>query len=138
MPTTARTKRAQPQDPLPGATKTSVEAARRVVKAVIPKAEEIPYQTAKPASQTFMWKLFRYAVNGENVVGIGTYPKYATLFFYRGRELDDASGLLQGGGKAMRFIRLQSPAGVQQAAVKRLLGRAFKLAGTAGGERASR
>jgi uncharacterized protein DUF1801 len=135
MPVSSRSQRAQPKHPLPAATRASVEAARRAVKNVAPKAEEIPYQMARPASQTFMWKLFRYGVRGENVVGIGTYPKYATLFFYRGRELDDGSGLLLGGGKDMRFIRLASPADVEQAAVKRLLRQAFTLAGSPQGKK---
>jgi hypothetical protein len=104
------------------------------VKTVAPRADEIPYQMARPASPTFMWKLYRYVVRGENVVGIGTYPKYATLFFYRGRELDDGSGLLLGGGKDMRFIRLQSPADVEQPAVKRMLGKAFRSAGSKPGK----
>jgi hypothetical protein len=135
MASTARRQRTRPQDPLPAATKGSVAAARRAVKTVAPKAVEIPYQMARPASQTFMWKLFRYAVRGENVVGIGTYPKYATLFFYRGRELDDGGGLMLGGGKDMRFVRLQSSADAEQAAVKRLLGKAFALAGSAPGKK---
>src|SRR5713226_2840936 len=51
-----------------------------------------------------MWKLVRYAVGGGNVVGVGTFTSHATLWFYRGRELDDGSGLLQGSGKDSRFI----------------------------------
>ncbi len=76
-----------------------------------------------------MWKLVRYAVDGANVVGIGTFPSHATLFFYRGRELDDGSGLLQGGGKEMRFITLRTPADAEGPAVKRMLQKAFKLGG---------
>ena len=59
--------------------------------------------------------------------GIGTFPTYASLFFYRGRELDDGSGLLEGGGKDMRFIRLRSPADAQSPATKRMVRRAFTL-----------
>jgi hypothetical protein len=38
-----------------------------------------------------MWKLFRYTIDGESVVGIGTFADHSALFFYRGRELDDGS-----------------------------------------------
>jgi hypothetical protein len=51
------------------------------------------------------------------------------MFFYRGRELDDGSGLLQGSGKDSRLITLRSPADAQRPEVKRLVRKAFKLGG---------
>ncbi len=81
-----------------------------------------------------MWKLARYAVDGQNVVGIGTFSKHSTLFFYRGREIDDGTGLLQGSGKDARFITLRSPADAERAAVKRLVRRAFQLGGQGSSE----
>jgi hypothetical protein len=66
-------------------------------------------------------------LDGNYVVGVGTFPSHSTLFFYRGRELDDGSGLLQGSGKDSRFITLRAPADAETAAVKRLLRKAFKL-----------
>ena len=75
-----------------------------------------------------MWKLVRYAVDGANVVGVGTFSNHSALFFYRGRELDDETGLLHGSGKDSRFITLNSPADAERAAVKRLVKQAFKIA----------
>jgi hypothetical protein len=109
-------------------TKATVEAARRVVKSIAPKAEEIPYRMAEPKSSRTMWKLYRYAVDGENVAGIGTFPDHANLYFYRGVDLDNGSGLLQGGGKEMRSITLRSPAEVERPAVKAMVKKAFRLA----------
>jgi hypothetical protein len=114
---------------VPPAVRPIVEAARRTVKTAAPKADEISYQSQPPRSSSYMWKIARYAVDGENVVGIGTFPRHSTLFFYRGRELDDGSGLLEGSGKDSRFITLRAPADVQRPAVKQLLRKAFKLAG---------
>ncbi len=113
---------------LPAAVRPNVEAARRLMKSVAPRADEIEYDMAPPRSSRTMWKLVRYAVGGENVVGIGTFPAHSTLYFYRGRELDDGSGLLEGGGKEMRSITLRSPADVEQPAVKRMVRKAFRLA----------
>ena len=107
----------------------TVEAAIRTVKAAAPKADEIPYRSSPPRSSSAMWKLVRYAVDGENVVGVGTFTNHSTLFFYRGRELDDKSGLLQGTGKDSRYITLRGPADAEQAAVKRLVRKAFELGG---------
>jgi len=116
---------------IPPTVRPIVQAARRTIKAVAPKADEISYQSQPPRSSSYMWKLVRYAVEGENVVGIGTFPRHSTLFFYRGRELDDGSGLLEGSGKDSRFIMLRTPADAERTAVKRMVRKAFKLGGTA-------
>lgn len=103
----------------------TVRAAIRTVKELAPNAEEITYRGGPPRSSRAMYKIVRYAVGGANVVGIGTFPSHATLFFYRGRELDDGSGLLQGGGKDSRFITLRAPADAARPEVKRLVRKAF-------------
>src|ERR671924_925781 len=110
----------------PGVAQT-VEAARRLVMAVAPMAKEVAYQTKPPRKASTMWKVARYAVERTNVVGIGTFPTHSTIFFYRGRELDDQSGLLQGSGKNARFITLRTPADAERLAVKRLVRKAFRL-----------
>src|SRR5213593_884690 len=118
---------------VPAAVRPTVLAARRTVRAAAPKAKEIAYRSTPPRSNRAMWKLARYAVDGAYVVGLGTFPKHATLFFYRGSELDDSSGLLQGSGKDLRFITLNAPADAQRPAVKRLVRKAFALEGSARG-----
>ncbi|TMD15464.1 MAG: DUF1801 domain-containing protein [Chloroflexi bacterium] len=112
---------------IPAKVRPTFQAARATVRAAAPAAREIVCAGGPPRSKTYMWKIVRYAVGGANVAGIGVFPTYATLFFYRGRELDDGSGLLEGGGKEMRFIRLRTPADVERPAVKRLLRKGFQL-----------
>src|SRR6185312_16052133 len=82
---------------VPSKTRPTVVAAIRSVKAIAPKAIEVPYKSDPPRSPSAMWKLVRYTVGGKPVAGIGTFTNHATLFLYRGREVDDGSGLLQGG-----------------------------------------
>ena len=106
-----------------------VQAARRTVKAAAPGAAEITYQSQPPRSSSYMWKMVRYARDGRNVVGIGAFSSYAALFFYRGREIDDGSGLLQGGGKEMRSITLRAPVDAARPAVARMVRKAFTLGG---------
>jgi hypothetical protein len=127
MPKVGETSVSEHLKKVPPAVRPIVVAARRLVKDVAPKAEEISYRMEPPRSLAMMWKIARYAVDGENVVGIGTFTKHSALFFYRGRELDDGSGLLQGGGKDSRFITLRTAADVDRPAVKRLVRQAFKL-----------
>jgi hypothetical protein len=115
---------------VPAAVRPTVKAALKTVKEAAPEADEIAYRSQAPRSKSAMWKLVRYAVDGANVVGVGTFSEHSTIFFYRGRELDDGSGLLQGGGKDARFVTLRSPADAEKPAVKRLVRKAFKLSRT--------
>ena len=112
---------------IPSATRPTVQAARRTVQAIAPKAREITYQSERPRSKSAMWKIVRYAVEDEPVVGIGTFATYATLFFYRGRALEDPSDLLEGSGKDARFTRLRTPADAARPDVRRLVRKAFAL-----------
>jgi hypothetical protein len=113
---------------IPASVRPTVKAALKTVKEAAPDADEMTYRSEAPRSKSAMWKLARYAVNGANVLGVGTFTDHSTIFFYRGRELDDGSGLLQGGGKDARFVTLRSPADAQKPAVKRLVRKAFRLA----------
>ena len=117
---------------IPPRTRPTVKAAMATVKQVAPKAEEIAYRSEAPRSKSAMWKIVRYAAGGANVVGVGTFTDHATLWFYRGRELDDGSGLLQGSGKDSRFLTLRGPADAARPAVKGLVRKAFQLGGATG------
>lgn len=114
----------------PSATREIVEAAISTVRSIAPKAEQIPYRMDAPRSKSMMWKLVRYKSGAEPVIGIGTFTSHAAIFFYRGRELDDGSGLLQGSGKDTRFVTLRTPSDAEKPAVKRLVRAAFKLVGS--------
>ncbi len=133
MPTAAKTPLSEHLEKIPPKVRPTVKAAIKTVTEIAPSADEIAYRSRPPSSRSAMWKLVRYAVGGGNVVGVGTFTSHATLWFYRGRELDDGSGLLQGGGKDSRFITLRAPAEAATPAVKRLVRKAFKLGGAATG-----
>jgi hypothetical protein len=116
---------------IPAQVRPTVRAAIKTVKEIAPRADEITYNSQAPRSSNAMWKLVRYGMGGRNVLGIGTFATHSTIFFYRGRELDDGSGLLQGSGKDSRFVTIRSPADAEASAVKRLVRKAFKLETTA-------
>ncbi len=113
---------------LPDAVRPIVEAACRAVKAVAPKAEEIPCAGKQPRSASMMWKLVRYAVDGQVVVTVGTFTKHASMFFARGAEIDDGGGPLEGTGKKLRYITLRTPDDAKRATVRDVLRKAFALA----------
>ena len=116
---------------VPATVRPTVKAAIKTVKEIAPEADESAYRSQPPRSKSAMWKLVRYAVHGTNVVGIGTFANHSAMFFYRGRELDDDSGLLKGSGKDSRFVTLTSASDSERPAVKRLVKQAFKIARTA-------
>ena len=117
---------------VPAATRPIVEAALKTVRAAAPGAEEVAYQSHRPNNPSTMWKLVHYRFPGAKnyVAGIGTFTSHATLFFYRGPELPDADGMLEGGGKDMRHVTLRTASDAQTPAVKRLLRAAFEMART--------
>jgi len=116
---------------VPATVRPTVKAAIKTVKVIAPKADEVAYRSHPPRSKSAMWKLVRYAVDGTNVVGIGTFANHSAMFFYRGSELDDKGGLLKGSGKDSRFVTLSSPSDAERPAVKRLVRQAFSIARTA-------
>jgi hypothetical protein len=108
------------------AVRPTVQAARRTVKAAAPKATEIAYRSRPPRSPSSMFKVIRFTIDDAQVVGVGAFAKHASLFFRRGSELDDDSGLLEGNGKS-RYITLRRPADATRPAVKRLVRKAVAL-----------
>jgi uncharacterized protein YdhG (YjbR/CyaY superfamily) len=107
--------------------RATVSAARRAVRAAAPKASEHPYESKPPRSKSALWKIARYSLGDADVAGIGASSTHVLLYFYRGTELDDGSGLLEGGGKTMRSIRLDTPREASRPEVKRMLRKAFEL-----------
>jgi hypothetical protein len=105
---------------VPAALRPTLNAGRKTIKAVAPKGtKEIAYRT---------WPI-RYAVDDLPVCGIGNYPRWIAVYFFRGVELDDPDGVLEGTGKGMRHIKLREPKDAESPALKRMLRQAFKLGG---------
>ena len=113
---------------IPPATRPIVAAVRSAARSTARDADEVVYQSRRPASPSSMWKLVRYRLDGADVAGIGTFSEHATLFFYRGRELHDDAGLLAGSGKDSRFVSLRTVGDAKRPAVRQLLDEAFAMA----------
>lgn len=58
---------------------------------------------------------------------ITLYPRWVSLFFSRGVELDDPDGLLTGTGKSIRHIVLDGGRSVAEARVQSLIAQAMDL-----------
>jgi hypothetical protein len=108
--------------------RATVQSARRAVRAAAPEARETACQSKPPRSKRPMWKISRYFVGKTEFAAIGTFSTHAHLYFRRGVELDDDSGLLEGSGKTLRSIRLHTPLDAVRPEVKRIIRRASQLA----------
>jgi Domain of unknown function (DU1801) len=64
----------------------------------------------------------------EAIFSIVLYPKYVTFFFLQGSRLPDPKKVLQGRGKIVRHIRLESAADLDQPAVRELMVAALQSA----------
>ncbi len=62
------------------------------------------------------------------IFSIVLYPRYVTLFFLQGVGLPDPERLLQGDGKVVRHIKLESPADLDKPAIRKLMAVALKSA----------
>jgi hypothetical protein len=55
------------------------------------------------------------------LISVAGYPRWVTLFFLRGADLDDPEGLLEGTGRLVRSLRLERAADLDRPAVRALI-----------------
>ena len=60
---------------IPSATRPIVAAARSVVRSTARDADEVVYQSRRPASPSSMWKLVRYRVDGADAMARARPPR---------------------------------------------------------------
>jgi hypothetical protein len=63
------------------------------------------------------------------ICSINVFARHVTLAFHRGRDLDDARGILRGSGKAMRHIRLMKLSELDRPEIRTYLREARRRAG---------
>ena len=101
---------------VPADLRPTLQAARRTIKQIAPQSSETAWRT---------WPI-RYRQGDVYVVAVGNYPRWVSIFFFRGGELD---GVLEGTGKLMRHMKLREPRDASRPALKRMLRQAFRVGG---------
>lgn len=91
-------------------------ALRALLADVMPNITEVPWGNQKIAGYGVGPKKM-----SEQFCYIAPYKKHVNLGFYYGSDLDDPEGLLEGGGKALRHIKVRSLQQVQDDAVRKLV-----------------
>ena len=72
------------------------------------------------------WKNITYSGAGV-VCAVMPYTKYVSLHFYKGVELDDPAGVLEGGGKALRHVKVHSLDGIDEKVLAPMIQQAVAL-----------
>lgn len=57
---------------------------------------------------------------------VGTFKAHVNVGFFRGAELEDPAGLLEGSGKLMRHVKLRPEKAVDESALTRLIQTAYQ------------
>lgn len=77
------------------------------------------------------WKVILCSVDGSmkrGICAISPLRKYVNIIFYRGADIDDPDGILEGEGKKVRHIKITDAAQMQRPAIQHLIKAAAGLA----------
>jgi len=103
-----------------------IRSARSALRKRFPTAHELVYDNYNFLAIGFS----STERTSDCIVSLAAYAKGVSLFFYYGAKLTDPHKLLQGSGKQVRFIRLESAAMLLQPQIETLLSAAAAQAKT--------
>lgn len=97
-------------------------AVREQIRAMLPYFNEKVYPG---------WKVILCSVDGSmkrGVCAVSPQRHYVNLIFYRGADIDDPDGILEGTGKKVRHIKITDAAQIRKPEIRRLIKAAAGLA----------
>jgi hypothetical protein len=98
------------------------------VAAIARHVRTLILDTGLPLEEGVSTKLSNLTFKHNGVVAALTLHKaHVNLHFYKGTELSDPQGILQGGGKALRHIRFENVGDVHDDIVVRYFREAYRL-----------
>jgi hypothetical protein len=80
---------------------------------IVANVRQIVRQAAPEATESFKWAQPVYETNGPFCY-IKAFKNYVNFGFWRGVDLDDPQGLLQGTGEKMRHVKLADVADIDE------------------------
>jgi hypothetical protein len=98
-----------------------LRAARQHLRGLFPRGHELVFDNYN----ALVFGFSPSAHSSESFISVAGYPKWVTLFFLHGVDLDDPQGLLEGTGKQVRGIRLDSAQQLAEPAVSALVEQAM-------------
>ena len=101
-----------------------IRAARAEMRRRLPGAVELVYDNYNALA-------IGYGASekvGDVVFSLACFPRWVSLFFYRGADLDDPDSLLEGKGAQVRSIRLTRLSRLDEPSVRALMAQAMAKA----------
>jgi hypothetical protein len=99
-----------------------LKQARRKLRALFPRGYELVFDNYN----ALVFAISPTENAADAFVSVAGYPRWVTLFFLRGAQLEDPHGLLEGTGKQVRGIRITTTTKVDSPRVKALVGQAAR------------
>lgn len=99
----------------------ALQAARRRLQARFPRGYELVYDNYNAL-------VFGFGPSeraSEAILSVAGYPRWITLFFLHGVELEDPAGILEGSGAQVRSVRLDAADHLDAPAVRALIDQAI-------------
>ena len=95
---------------------------------LIERLTSLVAETAPEAEGSIKWGMPVYSA-GRNVIYLEARARdHVSLGFFRGVDLEDPEGLLEGSGTALRHVKVASEEDIREDAFKALIRQAFDLA----------
>jgi hypothetical protein len=102
-------------------------SGQSVRTAVVQRLRELVRATVSDARERTKWRMPVYS-RGKDFCYVGWGPMGVSLGFFRGAELPDPDGLLQGAGRRLRVVRIQAIEEIREPPLRRLIQAAAQLA----------
>ena len=103
-----------------------IRQAAPSVRPVLRQLRKLVLEALPGAEEEIKWGRPVYSLRGI-VCYLAAAADHASLGFYRGVELDDPSGILEGGGKKLRHLKVYKQNDIQDSAFSHLLREAARL-----------
>lgn len=94
--------------------------------ALLESVRTIIRETAPDASEAVKWGQPVWSSNGP-AIHVKAFPRSVNLGFWRGADLDDPDGLLEGDGTRMKHLKLLAADDLRPAAVRGFVRQAIEL-----------
>lgn len=93
---------------------------------IVSEVRRIILQAAPAAKESFKWAQPVYEVNGPFAY-IKAFKNSVNFGFWRGADIDDPDGLLQGSGEKMRHFKINTPDDINEHVFSEYIQQAVKL-----------
>jgi hypothetical protein len=93
---------------------------------IVSSVRQIVLEAAPEAKETIKWAQPVYEINGPFAY-IKAFKSAVNFGFWRGSDLQDPGGLLQGTGEKMRHVKLTSPKDIDEKVLSDFVRQAVKL-----------